>query len=127
MPSRLQTLFKCKKCRSILAGSENVFPHWPQDKVTWSKLLQEMEEPCQDKEKSQCKNGVFIEPLGWMNISHSVSESRLHCAKCASKIGTFAWSEPVKCACGAAMAPGFLINLNRVDKCTMFKDIEAVI
>ena len=74
-----------------------------------------------------CKNGIFLEPLQWMSPCQSVSENKLHCAKCGSKLGSFAWDTPIKCACGASMAPGFHINLSRVDKCTMHKEIEAVI
>ena len=69
----------------------------------------------------------FLEPLQWMEVCNSVSESRLFCAKCGSKLGTYSWDAAIKCPCGASMAPGFFINLNRVDKCTMHKDIEAVI
>lgn len=120
-----QTLYKCKKCRTTLAASENVLPHWPQGSITWPQLLHKMNSDSANV--TNCKNGIFLEPLDWMEVCNSVSESRLFCAKCGSKLGTYAWDSAVKCPCGASMAPGFMVNLNRVDKCTMFKDIEAVI
>merc|ERR1712223_1858550 len=134
LPSR-QTQYKCKKCRFTLAASNNVLPHWPGDTITWSKLMNKMLE-CESAEETQnivrskyvdCKNGIFLEPLKWMEVCNSVSESRLFCAKCGSKLGTYSWDSAIKCPCGASMAPGFFVNLNRVDKCTMHKDIEAVI
>ena len=115
-------------------------PHWPgSGEITWSKLLQEMLEVESTEESmqivkdlkslkiSECKKGVFLEPLPWMEVCNSVSESRIFCAKCGTKVGNFAWDSHIKCPCGASIAPGFVINLNRVDKCTMHKDIEAVI
>ncbi len=54
-------------------------------------------------------------------------ESRLHCLKCDNKLGTFSWEGSVSCGCGGSMAPGFLLNLSRIDKCTMRKDVEAVL
>jgi len=137
LPTR-QTLYKCKKCRFTLAASNNVLPHWPGDTITWSKLMNKMLETESAEETrnivkhsaskyADCKNGIFLEPLKWMEVCNSVSESRLFCAKCGSKLGTYSWDSAIKCPCGASMAPGFFINLNRVDKCTMHKDIEAVI
>lgn len=134
---RIQTQYKCKKCRSTLACSENVLPHWAGERISWRNLLDRMlaeesaEETINIVKKGQtpktCQNGVFLEPLHWMDVCHSLAESRLLCAKCGAKIGTFAWESAVPCPCGASMAPGFHLNLNRVDKCTMHKDIEAVI
>lgn len=139
LPSR-QTQYKCKKCRFTLAGSNNVLPHWSEKEITWSKLMNKMLESESVEETrnivrsshssskhDDCKNGIFLEPLQWMEVCNSVSESRLFCAKCGSKLGTYSWDAAIKCPCGASMAPGFFINLNRVDKCTMHKDIEAVI
>jgi len=130
------TIYKCKRCRLPLASSENVLPHWPSEVTTWPQMLKKMM-VCESTEESRmivkahfdvnCKNGIFLEPLQWMSPCQSVSENKLHCAKCGSKLGSFAWDTPIKCACGASMAPGFHINLSRVDKCTMHKEIEAVI
>ena len=130
------TIYKCKKCRFPLASSENVLPHWPQEATTWSQMLNKMM-VCESTEESQmivkshfdasCKNGIYLEPLLWMNPCQSISESKLHCGKCGTKLGSFSWDSAIKCACGASMSPGFHINLSRVDKCTMHKEIEAVI
>lgn len=124
-----------------MASSENVLPHWPLEVTTWPKMLDKLLK-CESTRESQliakddfqavdagnnCKNGIFVEPLKWMNVCNSVSENRLHCGRCGSKLGIYAWDKPVKCPCGASMAPGFQINLNRVDKCTMHKEVEAVI
>ena len=55
------------------------------------------------------------------------TESRIHCSKCDNKLGSFSWVGPVSCGCGGSITPGFWLNLSRVDKCIMRKDVEAVI
>ena len=136
---RRATVYKCKKCRLSLASTENVLPHWSTggETITWPKMLtkllqSESEEDSKKvlygcKNSADCKSGIFLEPLQWMNVCHSVSESPLLCSKCGSKLGTFSWESPIKCPCGASMAPAFFVSLTKVDKCTMHKEIEAVI
>ena len=140
---RRATVYKCKKCRMALATTENILPHWTNvtsagelELITWPKMLTQLlqTETQEDSQKilfskeNHCKIGIFLEPLQWMNVCHAVSENQtLHCSKCHTKLGSFSWSSSIKCGCGAAMAPAFFIHLNKVDKCTMHKEIEAVI
>lgn len=140
---RRATVYKCKKCRMALATTENILPHWTTvtsagelELITWPKMLTQLlqTETQEDSQKilfskeNHCKIGIFLEPLQWMNVCHAVSENQtLHCSKCHTKLGSFSWSSSIKCGCGAAMAPAFFIHLNKVDKCTMHKEIEAVI
>ena len=82
----------------------------------------------------QCKQGIFVEPMKWMGSRNtafvngdSISE-KLYCEKCNSKIGGFAWSKSIVCSCGIEMGPpGFYIQISRVDRCTMIKEVEVSI
>ena len=82
----------------------------------------------------QCKQGIFVEPMKWMGgrnpafINGDSSSEKLHCEKCKTKIGGFAWSNTIACPCGIEIGPpGFYIQMSRVDRCTMIKEIEASI
>ena len=128
-----------------LATTENVLPHWTSctggenSIITWPKMLTQLletesEEDSQkivySKDQQSCKSGIFLEPLQWMNVcAATVTEENqsLHCSKCHSKLGTYSWDSAIQCACGASMAPAFYLHLAKVDKCTMHKEIEAVI
>ena len=140
---RRATVYKCKKCRMALATTENILPHWTTvtsgelELITWPKMLTKLlqTETAEDSQKiifskeNNCKGGLFLEPLQWMNVCHAaVSENQtLQCSKCHTKLGSFSWGSSIKCGCGAAMAPAFFVHLSKVDKCTMHKEIEAVI
>ena len=82
----------------------------------------------------QCKQGIFVEPMKWMGsknpefINGDATSEKLYCEKCNSKIGGFAWSKSIVCSCGIEMGPpGFYIQMSRVDRCTMIKEVEASI
>ena len=82
----------------------------------------------------ECSQSIFVEPMKWMGSknlaftnSGSLSE-KIFCGKCNSKVGTFGWLNGVSCPCGVVMGPpGFLIQMSRIDRCTMLKDVEASI
>ena len=81
-----------------------------------------------------CDKGIFVEPMKWMGsrnesfIKGGISSEKIYCEKCNSKVGTFAWVNSVSCPCGTFMGPpGFLMQMSRVDRCSMIKDVEASI
>ena len=82
----------------------------------------------------QCKQGIFVEPMKWMGsrnaafVNGDAISEKLYCEKCSSKIGGFAWSKSIACSCGIEMGPpGFYIQISRVDRCTMIKEVEVSI
>ena len=116
-------LFRCKKCRQILACQAAVLPHAAGSAdVSWTNLVNSETELAVRKE---CKNGIFVEPLKWMDKALVSMGDKLKCDKCGAKLGSFSWTNSISCSCGTKFSPGFLINLNRVDRCTMLKEIEA--
>ncbi len=72
---------------------------------------------------SECRQGVFVEPARWMEHAFLSVSGRLCCQRCSSKLGHFSWNGEVRCACGCVASPGFVVNLGRVDVCTMLKDV----
>ncbi len=60
-------------------------------------------------------------------ICSNLGEDTIRCAKCEARLGKFSWQGKIACSCGATMTPGFLLSLHRLDKCTMHKEVEAVI
>ena len=123
-----ETVYRCRKCRSVLASSNVAFPHASGPKnspQSWYDLLQS------PVAKVECRQGIFIEPQAWMGpklMTSTKEVERLNCMKCNSRVGTFSWEIPVSCSCGIIFEPpSFHINASRVDKCTMHKDVEASI
>ena len=81
-----------------------------------------------------CRHGIFVEPMKWMGnknssvIKAATSSEKIYCGKCNSKVGSFGWLSSIPCPCGTTMGPpGFYIQMSRVDRCTMVKEIEASI
>ncbi len=109
---------KCKKCRTILAQSINVFPHVPSETLSWTEILSKR---INEKNTKECRQSLFIEPMPWMssqftNSKYEQQHSKLLCAKCNSKVGSFSTNSPLTCPCAATMAaPGSLLSLNKID------------
>ncbi len=103
----------------LFTRAAGVLPHPPGKSVTWISMLEKQ------IDFDECRHGVFVEPAGWMPRVFSAISDSLNCGHCGAKLGSFSWSTPgVKCACGAQQVPGFVINLARVDACTMVKEVE---
>lgn len=81
-------VYRCKQCRRVLASDLDLITH--------------------KKGETVCKELVFIEPLAWMSVTHTIQET-LHCPKCKVKVGSFSWIKCCKCPCGTNIAPA--INL----------------
>ena len=113
-------LYRCRKCRQILATQSSVLPHYPRQRQSWTNILSS---PAHSP--IECKEGLFLEPLPWMGKVFSSLSDRLHCSKCNSKLGSFSWLGHVSCGCGGTMSPGIYVNVNRVDRCSMLKEVEV--
>ncbi|XP_014484782.1 PREDICTED: dual specificity protein phosphatase 12-like isoform X1 [Dinoponera quadriceps] len=120
------TVYRCKKCRRIVASASNILPHAPREKQIWrhisssgakdaaegcDKLLQKREEP----RVELCDKIYFVEPLAWMpDITHAV-EGKLNCPKCNTKLGSYSWIAGSQCPCGSKIAPAFYLVPSKVD------------
>ncbi|XP_027070862.1 uncharacterized protein [Coffea arabica] len=108
-------LYRCKKCRRVVALQENVVNHLPGEGETsfeWNK--RRSGNPFNKPEDNECSS-IFVEPLGWMTIvEEGALEGKLLCAKCEARLGYFNWSG-IQCSCGSWITPAFQIHKSRVD------------
>ncbi|VVB12569.1 unnamed protein product [Arabis nemorensis] len=107
-----QLIYRCKKCRRIVAIEENIVPHEPgkgEQCFAWKKRSG-------NSEQVQCSS-IFVEPMKWMQTIHDGSvEEKLLCLGCNARLGYFNWAG-MQCSCGAWVNPAFQLNKSRIDEC----------
>ncbi|EPX72314.1 phosphoprotein phosphatase [Schizosaccharomyces octosporus yFS286] len=94
-----QTEIRCKKCRFILASSDYIIPHEPNNKP----------------QNVRCTH-YFLEPIRWMQPELELGnlEGRFDCPKCSSKIGSYRW-QGMQCSCLEWVCPALSVMQSRVD------------
>ncbi|XP_076232974.1 dual specificity protein phosphatase MPK-4 [Calliopsis andreniformis] len=135
------TVYRCKKCRRIVASASNILPHIPREKQIWrhisskrtSKQLKTVHESLElaKKEEQQsaefCTKILFVEPLAWMpDITHNV-EGKLNCPKCSTKLGSFSWIAGSQCPCGSKIAPAFYLVPSKVDWSNAVQNVQVTV
>ncbi|KAK3019207.1 hypothetical protein RJ639_004861, partial [Escallonia herrerae] len=113
-----EVIYRCKKCRRILASQEHVVAHEPGGGekcfIRWMKKSDIVRET--DKEPPQCSS-IFVEPLKWMETLEEGSVGgKLHCVGCKARLGLFNWAG-IRCNCGAWVVPAFQLHKNKIDEC----------
>lgn len=128
------TVYRCKKCRRIVASVSNVLPHSPHERQIWRHISTKRRDKSPKQPKTGqagaaaekpakqetgagefCTKTYFIEPLAWMpDILHNV-EGKLNCPKCDAKLGSFSWISGCQCPCGTKIAPAFYLVPSKVD------------
>ncbi|EXB94634.1 Dual specificity protein phosphatase 12 [Morus notabilis] len=108
-----QTVYRCKKCRRIVAAEENIVAH-ERGKgeicFNWKKRSVNMEEP------AECTS-IFVEPMKWMEaVQEGHMEEKLQCMGCKARLGYFNWAG-MQCNCGAWINPAFQLHKSRLDEC----------
>ncbi|RZC39132.1 DSPc domain containing protein [Asbolus verrucosus] len=96
-------VYRCKKCRRVLASESNLITH---------KIGGEV-----------CTKTYFLEPLAWMNVTQT-THGKLICPKCSNKIGSFSWIMGCQCPCGVQVAPAFYLTPSKVDFTNVVKNVE---
>lgn len=96
-------VYRCRKCRRILAGESNLITHFDKDAL--------------------CKRTYFIEPLAWMNATQN-TQGKLFCPKCNGKVGSFSWVMGCECPCGVKTAPAFYLTPSKIDFTDVVKNVE---
>nr|XP_022905968.1 dual specificity protein phosphatase MPK-4-like [Onthophagus taurus]XP_022908639.1 dual specificity protein phosphatase MPK-4-like [Onthophagus taurus] len=103
-------VYRCKRCRRVLAGESNLITH--KEKISDEKI---------------CRKTYFLEPLSWMNgITQSV-QGKLHCPKCNNKVGSFSWVMGCACPCGCEVAPAFYLTPSKIDWTNVVKNVEITL
>lgn len=135
------TVYRCKKCRRIVASASNILPHVPREKQIWrhisskrsskqSKVSRDPVEPSKKEEQQPiefCTKILFVEPLAWMpDIIHNV-EGKLNCPKCGTKLGSFSWIAGSQCPCGSKIAPAFYLVPSKVDWSNAVQNVQVTV
>lgn len=112
-------VYRCKKCRRLVALQENVVEHVPgegEKSFEWHK--RKSGNPFNRSDDHECSS-IFIEPLRWMTaVVEGALESKLSCAHCEARLGYFNWSG-IQCSCGSWITPAFQLHKSRVDISTV--------
>ncbi|XP_046738310.1 dual specificity protein phosphatase MPK-4-like [Diprion similis] len=138
------TVYRCKRCRRIVASASNILPHAPREKQIWRhvsskrydkglKVAKTSKKPLEEDENNEpcesefCTKTYFIEPLAWMpDIVHNV-EGKLNCPKCATKLGSFSWIAGSQCPCGSKIAPAFYLVPSKVDWSNVVQNVQVTV
>lgn len=108
-------VYRCKKCRRLVALQDNVLDHVPgegETSFTWHK--RRSGNPSNRSDDNECSS-IFIEPLRWMTtVEEGAVEGKLFCIHCEARLGYFNWSG-IQCSCGSWITPAFQLHKSRVD------------
>lgn len=129
MTGSISQYYSCRKCRRILATSKNVLEHESGtgiDAFSWRQRRRGSDGGATKTSSSSCSS-IFVSPITWMMLDQTEenepvifqeNSGKIHCPKCRSKIGAFAWSGE-RCNCGAFVAPSFHIQKAKLDAFTV--------
>lgn len=104
-------VYRCKKCRRIVAAESNLIMHHDR----------------QANDRVICQKTFFLEPLSWMNNITNLTEGKLHCPKCKARLGSFSWIMGSQCPCGCNVAPSFYLVPSKVDWTNVVKNVEVTV
>ncbi|RZB52282.1 putative inactive dual specificity protein phosphatase-like [Glycine soja] len=114
-----QLIYRCKKCRRIVASEENIVSHERgkgESSFKWKKRSSESWE--MEKQSVDCTS-VFVEPMKWMQaVQEGHVEEKLLCMGCNARLGYFNWAG-MQCSCGAWVNPAFQLHKSKLDECNM--------
>lgn len=151
------TVYRCKKCRRVVANASNILPHKPKEKQIWRhvscKQRDKISRQIKDLEKTDnhddagvavtkklaneevtvtslevpCNKTYFLEPLAWMPDILHSCEGKLNCPKCNSKLGSFSWISGCQCPCGSKIAPAFYLIPSKVDWSNAVQNVQSTV
>ncbi|KXZ47886.1 hypothetical protein GPECTOR_32g499 [Gonium pectorale] len=123
-----QTLYRCRKCRQLLATSAHVMPV---EAAMGHRIFRDRQNRRPppgiaaagvDSTNESC---LFVEPLSWMaGTVTGVVGGKLHCPKCAARLGSFNWSG-ISNPSGAWVTPAFQLHHSKIDT-VLPKPLEAL-
>lgn len=74
-----------------------------------------------------CRLMWFVEPMSWMKDVQNSPQGKLHCPKCANKIGSFSWVMGCKCPCGQKVAPAFYLVPSKVEWSNIVQNVQITV
>ncbi|CAI9087286.1 OLC1v1021323C1 [Oldenlandia corymbosa var. corymbosa] len=110
-----QVIYRCKKCRRIVASQDHIQPHEPgggQQCFKWKKRSGEV-----DSKPAECSS-IFVEPMKWMESvqQYGCVGDKIQCMGCKARLGSFNWAG-MQCNCGKWINPAFQLHKSRIDEC----------
>ncbi|PWA86287.1 dual specificity protein phosphatase-related protein [Artemisia annua] len=110
-----QMIYRCKKCRRIVASQEQIVSHergQGKESFKWKKRTgAEIGQP-------ECTS-IFVEPMKWMQpVEEGYVAQKLKCLGCNYRLGYFNWAG-MQCNCGAWVVPAFQLHSSRLDEYRM--------
>ncbi|KAH7444704.1 hypothetical protein KP509_02G089000 [Ceratopteris richardii] len=110
---RYSLLYRCKKCRRIVASGENVLSH-EQQGGHFHVRKRGMDTLSDNSGSVQCTS-IFVEPMRWMTaVQEGGVLGKLSCAGCNVRLGSFNWAG-TQCSCGTWVVPAFQLHKSRMD------------
>lgn len=116
MKNEPKTVYRCKKCRRVVAAPENVIGHTPGDGESRFGWQQKRKNGNKDGklEGTECTS-MFVEPLKWMtSVEEGELKGKLSCINCGARLGFFNWCG-TQCSCSSWVAPAFQIHKSNID------------
>jgi dual specificity phosphatase 12 len=111
-------LYRCKKCRRIVASQESEVSHSPGEGETRFKGKRRSTRDLSQTERKVDCSSIFVEPMQWMEaVQEGAVEGKLTCAGCKARLGYFNWAG-LQCSCGTWVNPAFRLSKSRMDACT---------
>jgi len=80
-------VYRCRKCRRIVASASNILPHVKGEKASWK-------DPKWSADLSGlnlCSDMYFMEPVAWIPSVSQSQDGKIICPKCNCKLGSFSW------------------------------------
>lgn len=116
-------VYRCCRCRRIVASANNLLPHIPREKPSWKdgKWLNKI------NEQPACSQTYFVEPMVWMKSVMQSEEGKLHCPKCNSKLGSFSWIMGCQCPCGSKISPAFYLVPSKVEWSNIVQNVQVTV
>ncbi|EPS72530.1 hypothetical protein M569_02227 [Genlisea aurea] len=110
--SKPPVIYRCKKCRRMVASEENMVSHRRgegQKCFKWNKR--------NETSRNECSS-IFVEPMKWMmqTVDEGCVEAKLECIGCKARLGSFNWAG-MQCSCGSWINPAFQLQKSRIDEC----------
>lgn len=116
-------VYRCKKCRRVVASVGNLLPHLKNEKLSWKDSRWSSNYTM----LNLCTETLFIEPLKWIDSVLQSESGKILCPKCRAKLGSFNWIMGSQCSCGAQVAPSFYLIPSKVDYSDIVQNIQATV
>lgn len=154
-PGLIQTkpepiVYRCRKCRRIVASKSNIITHKAALTLTVPDLSRNdahtglLIDQISDKLKANslsvsdrssdipsiaepCKDIFFLEPLAWMDGILKQTQGKLHCPKCQTKLGSFSWTMGCHCPCGTQVSPAFYLVPSKVELSRSVQNVQVTV